>query len=158
MSKTLAPGLRMGFLCAPRAVVDAVLARRLAVDRQGDTATELAIAELVEDGTIARHLRRMRRVYAARQAALATGLRETFGDRLRFEVPGGGLALWVRADTDVAAWQARAVARGLGFDVARRYHLDGSPIPWFRAGFASLHEDELAKAVRILAESWPEAH
>ena len=37
----------------------------------------------------------------------------------------------------------------------KRYHLDGTALPWFRAGFASLHEDELAKAVRILAESWP---
>lgn len=154
MSKTLAPGLRMGFLAAPRAVVDAVLARRLAVDRQGDTATELAIAELIGDGTIGRHLRRMRRVYAARQTALAAGLREALGDHVAFDVPAGGLALWVRADTDVAAWQARATAAGLGFDIARRYHVDGTALPCFRAGFASLHEDELAKAVRILSETY----
>lgn len=155
MSKTLAPGLRLGFLCAPRPVVDAVLARRIAVDRQGDTATELAIAELVADGTIDRHLRRMRRIYAARQTALAAGLRETFGDRLVFRVPDGGLALWVRADTDVGAWQARAWQAGLGFDIARRYHVDGTGLPYFRAGFASLDEGELARAVKILAATCP---
>jgi GntR family transcriptional regulator/MocR family aminotransferase len=151
VSKVLAPGLRMGFLAAPPEVVRAVLSWRVAVDRQGDAAMEAAIAELIEDGTVLRHLRRMRRIYAARQQHLVALLREQLGERLQFEVPGGGLALWAHAPgLDLPAWQARALQRGLAFEIGRRYDLDGRDLPYLRAGFASLDEGELEEAVRRL--------
>jgi GntR family transcriptional regulator/MocR family aminotransferase len=153
VSKVLAPGLRLGFLAAPPEVVRAVLSWRVAVDRQGDTAMEAAIAELIDDGTVLRHLRRMRRIYSARQQHLVALLREHLGQHLQFEVPAGGLALWAHApDTDVARWQARALRRGVSFEIGRRYDLGGGPLPYLRVGFASLDEDELDEAVlRLVA-------
>jgi GntR family transcriptional regulator/MocR family aminotransferase len=150
-SKTLAPGLRLGFLVAHREVVRALAARRVAIDRQGDTATELAIAALMKDGTIGRHLRRMRRIYASRQALVADLLVRRLGERIAFDLPAGGLALWVRSSVAPEPWQERAARRGVGFDVARRYHLDGSSLPYLRIGFASLDEPELERAVTALA-------
>ncbi|MEZ4240643.1 MAG: PLP-dependent aminotransferase family protein [Myxococcota bacterium] len=154
-SKTLAPGLRLGFLVAHRDVIRAVAALRLAVDRQGDAATELAVATLVEDGTVGRHLRRMRRLYASRQALVADRLAAGLGERIAFEVPAGGLALWVRTTVEPEAWQLAAARHGVGFDVARRYHLDGTGLPYVRIGFASLDEDELVRAVDGLVASHP---
>lgn len=154
LSKTLAPGLRLGFLSAPREVVHAVHAHRVIVDRQGDLAMEYALATLIENGTVPRHLRRMRRVYRARQAFFVEALREHLAEHVRFDVPAGGLALWVEhLHDDVDGWSRRAAAAGVGFETGRRMHLHGQPGPWFRAGFAALTEPDLERAVRILAET-----
>jgi GntR family transcriptional regulator/MocR family aminotransferase len=152
LSKTLAPGLRLGFLAGPDPLLDAVARLRVIVDRQGDHATELAVATLVEDGTYGRHLRRTRAVYAARQRFLADGLREHLGDRVAFEVPMGGLALWVEAPhADVEGWAEASHAAGVAFDTARRYDLRRRPLRALRLGFAAVDEAALARALGVLA-------
>ncbi|MBX2801801.1 MAG: PLP-dependent aminotransferase family protein [Myxococcales bacterium] len=156
LSKTLAPGLRLGFVTGPTALTDAVAAIRVEVDRQGDLATEYALATLIEDGTVPRHLRRMRRVYHERQRHFSRALRAALGERVAFEVPAGGLALWVRTLlADPADWSSRALARGAAFEVGRSLALRGQALPYARMGFASLDLSELDRAVEILAETHP---
>ena len=67
LSKVLAPGLRVGYVVAPPAVLRSLGAIRSLLDIQGDLATEAAIATLIEDGEVQRHIARVRRVYADRQ-------------------------------------------------------------------------------------------
>jgi GntR family transcriptional regulator/MocR family aminotransferase len=156
LSKTLAPGLRLGYAVAAPPILAAMTARRLAIDRQGDLASEYAIATLIEDGTLSRHHRRMRRIYAARQQDFATALHERLGDALTFDVPGGGLALWVHAPgVDVDAWAQRALARGVGFEGSRRFDRHQRGLSALRAGFASLDPHEVERAVDVLATTHP---
>ncbi len=154
LSKTIAPGLRLGYIVATPQVVRAVVATRIAVDRQGDLATEHALATLFEDGTLPRHLRRLRRVYGLRQQHLVGALRERLGDEIAFDVPAGGLALWVRAlHADPEGWETRALAAGVWLEAGRRMHVHRAAIPWLRVGFASLAPEELDRAVDVLART-----
>ena len=94
----------------------------------------------------------MRRIYAARQGHLVAALRQRLSDHVAFEVPRGGLALWVRAlRTDPEAWSERAMAAGVAFEAGRSMHLGHTPLPYFRCGFAPLDLAELTRAVDILA-------
>jgi GntR family transcriptional regulator/MocR family aminotransferase len=153
LSKILAPGLRIGFVVAPRALAERLAALRRVVDRQGDQAIECAVAELVEDGELARHARRVRRIYAARRDALARALERHLGGVLSFAMPAGGMAVWARAPrgVDVDAWAARALERGVSVHPGRRFAFDGRPRRALRLAFAALDERELAEAVRRLA-------
>ncbi|MBK9264095.1 MAG: PLP-dependent aminotransferase family protein [Polyangiaceae bacterium] len=157
LSKILAPGLRIGFVAAPAPLIDRLAAIRYFVDRQGDLAIERAAAELLEDGEVQRHARRMRRIYQDRRDALASALHKHLAGYLDFTVPSGGMALWLRvaADIDVDAWAERAAEHALVVHAGKRYAFDGRSRPFFRTGFAALNEREIREAVARLAASRP---
>jgi GntR family transcriptional regulator / MocR family aminotransferase len=153
LSKVLAPGLRLGYIVAPVPLIERIAAHRSYVDTQGDQVLEYAIAELLEEGAIQRHVRRMRREYRARRDVLVAALREELADDLTFTVPAGGIALWARARRalDVDAWARAARARGAVIVTGSAYTLDGRAEPCVRLGFASLNAKELQEGVRRLA-------
>jgi GntR family transcriptional regulator/MocR family aminotransferase len=157
LSKVLAPGLRIGFVVAPERLIERLARERFGIDRQGDHVLEAAVAELIEEGTLEAHVRKMRRVYLARRDAFVDSLARRLGGCFEYVVPSGGMALWGRAlgDVDVEAWSARALEREVLLMTAQKFALDGRVRPFVRLGFAALSEPELDEAVRRLAEAWP---
>jgi GntR family transcriptional regulator / MocR family aminotransferase len=157
LSKVLAPGLRMGYLLAPPAVLERVSTLRQVADIQGDLAHECAVAELFEDGDLMRHVRRMRRVYRGRRDALVDALRRRLPGAVQFQVPAGGMALWaeVAPNIDVEAWAVRALHQGVAFAGGRMYDFHGAPQPAMRLGFSPLEGPELDEAVKRMAAALP---
>ncbi len=157
LSKVLAPGLRVGYVAAAPAVIERLTHLRALLDRQGDRAGEAALAELLEEGEVQRHIHRARRAYKLRRDALLAALGDHLGEVVTARAPRGGMALWVQIDPhiDVASWAARALLRGVAFSPGQRFAFRGDPLPCARLGFAALREDELLAAARILAEQLP---
>lgn len=155
LSKVFAPGVRIGYVVAPKAVQQELLRRRYYLDRQGDHLMEAALAELIEDGELQRHTRRMRRMYHARRDHCVSLLQKHLGRVLSFEVPNGGMALWARAapDIDVEQWAARAEAKGVVFQTEKMFRWDAQSGSHLRIGYAALNEPELARAVRRLQDT-----
>ena len=152
LSKVLAPGLRIGWVVAPPNLIDAMVRLRRAFDGQGGLPIEAAVAELLEDREVQRHIWRTRRLYAERRDAFAHALRERLGDVLRFDVPPGGLALWAKIEggPPADAWAERALRRGVRVTTGRRYALGRRASQHLRLGFARHTPDELRQAVSIL--------
>jgi GntR family transcriptional regulator / MocR family aminotransferase len=157
LAKILAPGLRLAFVVAPRALIERMTQERILVDRQGDSVLECAIAELLEDGDVQRHVRRTRRVYHLRRDALCQTVDSELGQVLNYTRPAGGLALWASADprVDLQAWQRRGLERGVYFQIGTQFSLDGSPVQAIRLGYASSDEKEQVIAVRRMAAALP---
>jgi GntR family transcriptional regulator/MocR family aminotransferase len=155
MSKILAPGVRIGYIVAPRPLLERMAVHRIYVDRQGDRAIELAVAHLLEDGTVQRCARRARRMYHARRDLLGEQLRRRLGGLLSFELPSGSMAIWagVAPELDCDRWAERALERKVAFRPARHFAFDGRSRPFVRLGFAALDERELIEAVKVLAKT-----
>jgi len=155
LSKVFAPGVRIGYVVAPQPVLREMTARRYYLDRQGDHVTDAALAELIEDGELERHTRRMRRLYQARRDACVAELQKQLPAALEYRVPSGGMALWARAapDIDVMAWWRAAEQAGVAFQPGQSFRWDGKPSDRLRLGYAALREDELSLAVRRLQQS-----
>jgi GntR family transcriptional regulator/MocR family aminotransferase len=152
MSKLLTPSLRLGYLAAPKRFIDRAAAEIMMIDRQGDPATELAVAELIAAGEIHRHTRKAMRLYAERRLQLASFLTQRFGDQVRFDLPDGGLAVWVNFDAsiDIDQLERAARAEGVQFLPGSAFVTSGGPCNAARLGFASMNEAELDLATSRL--------
>jgi GntR family transcriptional regulator/MocR family aminotransferase len=149
-SKTLAPALRLGWLLAPPALAGALAAERARADRGSPALDQLALADLLERGELDRHLRRARRRYRARRAALLAALeRELPGARVTGIAAGlhAVVALPGRPGADAAALAVAARERGVLVEP-----LDGEP-PALLLGYANVPEPAIARGVALLAEA-----
>ena len=155
LSKVFAPGLRTGFVMAPPALLERLVSIRVASDLQGDATIECALAELLEDGELLRHVRRMRNVYARRRDALAGSLQKHLGGVLQFRVPDGGMALWARVagEVDLPAWEERGEREGVQFRGARVHDFHAREQPFLRLGFTFHDEAELDDAARRMSRA-----
>jgi len=154
LSRLIAPGLRLGFIVAPQALVERLARLQRNLEWQGDRVLEWAVADLMRDEELSRHLRKARKAYIGRRDHLVAQLKQHLGDHLEVWVPGGGLALWMgaRPGIDMGAWVAAAHRRGLVLHPPAHFTM-ATARPFTRFGFAQVGESTLTEAVSKLAHA-----
>jgi GntR family transcriptional regulator/MocR family aminotransferase len=154
-AKTLAPAIRIGFLVAPVNLVEQATWLRKMVDRQGEQLMEEAMANLLRNGDIDRHLKKANKIYHERRDMLCALLASELGGQVEFCVPAGGFAVWTRfGDRDLVSISAQAAKLGLGLANGFDYwHVPANRINAIRLGFASLNEKEMEEAVGLLKKA-----
>jgi GntR family transcriptional regulator/MocR family aminotransferase len=151
-SKTLAPGLRLGWLVVPPHLVDAVAEAKVAADRGSPVIDQLAFADFLSRGELDRHLRRMRPVYRRRRDVLLTALRERLPDLEPVGIAAGlHLVAWLPPDLDEAVIVETAARRGLGVHGVGPYRMAAGGAGGLIFGYAALSERTIAEGVGVLA-------
>jgi len=152
-SKTLAPGLRLGWLILPGRLTEPVAAAKIAADRGSPVIDQLAFADFLSRGEFDRHLRRMRPVYRRRRdtllAALARDLPELRPDGIS---AGFHLITWLPPGLEEAAVVAAAAKREVGVYGLAEYYLVPGP-PGLLFGYAGLSEHVITEGVTLLAQA-----
>ncbi|MPY86939.1 MAG: aminotransferase class I/II-fold pyridoxal phosphate-dependent enzyme [Luteitalea sp.] len=157
-SKVLLPTLRLGFLVAPVSLQPALLAAKQLTDWHGEWATQAALARFIDQGLLARHIRRVAREYANRYAQIADSLEHRFGGWLRSIPAAAGLhvAADVRPGTsvDVARAVRRAEARGVRVGTLSDFYA-GTPVrAGLVIGFGAIPTLRIDEGMRRLAASF----
>lgn len=152
--KSIAPGIRIGFMVAPEEVISEAAAIRRLIDRQGEQLLEEAIAELLSAGDIARHIKKSHKIYEGRLENTCRLLQEQLGDYLTFEPPSGGLAIWAAYRKNISAIDVALNAGKLGLKISdgRNYFFQPNTFMahnFIRIGYCSLDETEMASAIDI---------
>ncbi|MFJ4978432.1 PLP-dependent aminotransferase family protein [Streptomyces coeruleorubidus] len=153
-SKSLAPGLRLGWLAAPPDLLDRLLRERARHDLGTETLTQLAFAELLRSGLLDRHLRRLNSRAGSRRHALEEAVRRHLPDA---DVLGraAGLHTYVRLPrhTDEAALVSGALRRSVAVRGGAAFHArPGRGAPALVVGHAHLPRSGITEAVRVLAD------
>lgn len=156
--KSIAPGIRIGFMVAPEVMINEAAALRKLIDRQGEQLLEEAIAELLSTGEISRHIKKSYKVYQGRLDNACRLLREQLGEYLTFERPNGGLAIWASYRKGISARAVALNAAKLGLEISdgSRYFFKPNvslPHDFIRIGYCSLNETEMARAI----DKWKQA-
>ncbi len=155
LSKTVAPGLRIGWAILPPAVRDTVCRIKQALDLHTSSFTQEIAAHYLDSGQLEERLSIARRIYAEQCAALATALRETFGEELSFSVPDGGMFLWCRfrEPIDTAALLLHARERGVIFVPGAVFYPEDGDRSTLRLSFSTVSPEDLREGVRRLAQA-----
>jgi len=152
-SKTLAPGLRLGWLVVPRHLVDGVAAAKIAADRGSSALDQLAFADFLARGEFDRHLRRMRPIYRRRRDALLKALRDRVPDLEPAGVSAGlHLVAWLPPDLDETTVVNAAARRGLGVYGVAPYRISSPGRGGLIFGYATLNERVIAEGIGMLAD------
>ena len=124
-SKTVATGLRVGWVQARPEMITALIGMRF--DMGGSPILHRMVLEFIASGDFDRHLHGMRTLYAAKARVLMDSLREYAEPYLSFTEPSGGFFLWARLQPGLAAAtvQRAAVEEGVTFPVGRAFYPDG---------------------------------
>jgi GntR family transcriptional regulator/MocR family aminotransferase len=152
-SKTLAPGLRLGWLVLPGRLTEPLAAAKIAADRGSPALEQMALAGFVARGEFDRHLRRMRPVYRRRRDALL----EALNAHLPWLGPAGvsaGLHLvtWLPPHLDEAAVVGSARQAGVGLDAVGQYRIANPGPGGLIFGYATVSERAIAEGVARLAK------
>jgi GntR family transcriptional regulator/MocR family aminotransferase len=153
-SKVMFPGVRLGYMVVPDHLLDAFLKVRTLIDAHPSSIAQAALTDFIEEGHLASHIRRMRPLYAERQAALITGL-EPVADRLKLTPVDAGMHLVGRFGK---AGDDRAIAsnaQGLGVQApALSTYYRGEPrTSGLVLGYAGVSGETIKRAAARLVQA-----
>jgi DNA-binding transcriptional MocR family regulator len=156
-SKSLAPGLRAGFITADPTIADRIADSGM-LDSGGGIShfTSLVIAEFAATGDYALHVERLRQSYTIRRDALLSALSGFLGDRARWVHPRGGYFAWVTMDGGINTERLlpSVVASGADYMPGNSFYLDSAQgTDSFRLAFSHYGPDDLTEGVRRIAEA-----
>jgi GntR family transcriptional regulator/MocR family aminotransferase len=153
-SKTLAPGLRLGWLVVPPHLVDAIAEAKKLADRGSPVLDQLTFADFLDRGEFDRHLRRMRSLYRRRRDVLLAALGEHVPELEPTGIAAGlHFVAYLPDGVDETAVVEAAARRGLAVYGLAPYRIAYDGRPGLIFGYATLDERALTEGVEILAEA-----
>lgn len=153
-TKSLFPGLRIGFMVLPPQLVAPMTAARTLLDGHSAPIPQLTLARFMEGGHFGAHVRTMRAVYAERRDVLEQLVRKHLADFVEPRVPTGGMQMPCVFTRDVPEHEAIETAHRAGIDLLglTALHASSRHKTGFLLGFAAHTPGELEIAVKKLAD------
>jgi GntR family transcriptional regulator/MocR family aminotransferase len=152
-SKVMLPALRVGFVVAPQSLMPSLRAARSIADSHGPQAVQGALAELIDDGSFARHIRRVSRTYRERRDRLVQALDRELAGELTV-LPGSAglhLAAWFTdRKLDTLALVRAALAAGVAVEPLEPYYRRGARAG-LAMGYGSIPRSKIDEGIRRLA-------
>jgi 2-aminoadipate transaminase len=152
LSKTLAPGLRIGWVVAPEEVITKLSQMKQGADLHTSTFAQMVAYETARGGFLDRHVRRIREVYRVRRDAMLAALQRHFPVGVRWTRPEGGLFLWATLprDIDAGALLHHALAEKVAFVPGAAFHPRGGGAHTLRLNFSYCTPDVIEEGIRRL--------
>ncbi|MFY9560654.1 MAG: PLP-dependent aminotransferase family protein [Terriglobales bacterium] len=156
-SKTLAPGLRLGWMVAPPEVIAKLVQIKQGADLHTSTFTQMVAYEVARDNFLDEHIKLIRKVYGERRNVMLQSLEEYFPPEVSWTKPQGGLFLWVTLPAgmdchrlfeaalkeNVAFVPGASFYGGNGFADEGRRH--------FRLNFSNAQPEQIREGIRRLS-------
>lgn len=154
-SKAMFPSLRLGYVVVPQDLVRVFTDSRRSNDFCAPFLTQAAMNEFIVDGHFARHLRRMRALYAARQSAMLNGLRGEFGNEVQISNTDTGM--------DLVLWLPKSISDATASQLASKAGITSMPMSFLYSGsprrgglflgFGAIDENQIREGAKKLSRA-----
>ena len=153
-SKVLAPGLRLGFVVAPKSVYGKLVQAKQAADLHTPSFNQRVVAEVMKDGFLARHIPTIRTLYKNQRDAMLAALdQEMVGLGVSWTRPVGGMFLWVQLPEGMDAQKLLplAVERGMAFVPGAPFYPGNPLVNTLRLSYVTVPPAQIAQGIAALA-------
>ncbi len=155
-SKVLAPGLRVGFIVAPKSVYGKLTQAKQAADLHSPSFNQRVVAEVMKDGFLQAHIPTIRAMYKVQRDVMLMALEtEMEGLDVSWTRPVGGMFLWVRLPKgmDAQVLLAEAVERGMAFVPGAPFYADEAETNTLRLSYVTVSPEQIRQGVAALADA-----
>jgi DNA-binding transcriptional MocR family regulator len=159
LSKVLSPGLRVGWMIAPAALLARATMCKQFSDAHTSTFAQATAAQYLKAGRMPATLNTVRRVYAERARAMGEALTKEMGNALTFSQPQGGLFFWANLtgangqETDGSALAKRAIDKGVAFVPGAPFYANNPDTSAIRLSFATADVEKIKEGIARLGQS-----
>ena len=154
-SKVLAPGLRLGYIIAPAAIIDKLVQIKQATDLHSPSITQMAVYEAIKGGFLTAHLPTVRDLYKRQCQYMLDAMEKYFPDDVKWTRPEGGMFLWVTLPDHMDSQDLlqKAIERNVAFVPGEPFYAAGEPKRnTFRLSFVTVTEDRIREGIEILGQ------
>ena len=153
LSKTVSPSIRTGYVIAPVNLIEEMARLRQIVDTQGDPLMELTLADMFQDGSIKRHMKKANQEYHRRRDFICSLLTQELTGKVDFKVPDGGLAIWAKFHSSIPlpTLSQKLKEKGVILSNGLIHNTTSTSLNAARLGFGWMSMKESEKAIEILA-------
>jgi 2-aminoadipate transaminase len=152
-SKILAPGLRLGFLVAPKSLYPKLLQAKQAADLHTPGFNQRMVVETMKNNFLDRHVPTIRALYKSQRDAMLAAMQRDMPEGVSWNTPAGGMFLWVRLPEGMNAIDLlpKAVERNVAFVPGWAFYADHADIRTLRLSFVTSSVEQINIGIAALA-------
>ena len=153
-SKTLAPGLRLGWVVAPKEVIKRCVMGKQGMDLHTSTFVQMVAYEVIKDGFLDEHVRHIRRVYRERRDVMLAAMERYFPPEVHWTIPAGGLFLWITLPESLNTTQLleKAVENKVAYVPGSAFDPAGDSLNTARPNFSNARPENIELGIKRLGQ------
>lgn len=153
-SKTLCPGMRIGWVAASKEILNKYILVKQGADLQSSTITQMEIARFMEEYDYDGHIEKIKEVYGKRRDLMMDTIKKEFPEGIKYNYPEGGLFTWIELPEciDTRKLALKALEENVAFIPGGSFYPNGGHENAFRLNFSNMEEDRIVEGIKRLGK------
>ncbi|MDD1749575.1 MAG: PLP-dependent aminotransferase family protein [Methanothrix sp.] len=158
-SKIVAPGVRLGWICACEEIMEKLIIAKQALDLHSNYLCQRIVHQYLNDNDIERHIAKIRKAYREQRDFMVATMEEIFPECVSFTRPEGGMFLWVTLPESMSSLDLfnRAIKEKVAFVPGQAFYADGGGSNTMRLNFSNSDNDRIVEGITRLGKVIKEA-
>lgn len=154
-SKVISPGIRLGWVCAPKVIMDQLIVAKQATDLHTSQLSQYTIYQYIKDNDIDAQINRTLELYRVRREAMISAIETYFPKDCSYTKPEGGMFVWVTLPDPMSAMKLfyRAVKMNVVFVPGDPFYISGKDYSTMRLNYTNSDPEEIIEGIKRLAQA-----